>query len=167
MLLLGAALLPAQSIGVGVKGGLPLTDTFKLTGFGRQTIADGNWILGPMFEVRLPAGLGIELDALYRKSTIAGGQQIGDWEFPLLGKFRFPGIVLRPTVGAGMMFQRLSEITQFNNRKGFILSGGVELKVPLIRIAPELRYTRFNEQRTGTNFLNGTNQVDVLIGLTF
>lgn len=165
--LLSAAILPAQSIGVGVKGGVPLTDTFKTVNLGRQAIAEGNWIFGPMFELRLPAGLGVEFDTLYRRSTVKDGPQVGSWEFPLLGKLRLPGVILRPTLGAGVMFQRLADITSFDNRKGFVMSAGVEVKAPFVRIAPELRYTRFSEKRAGTNILNGSNQVDVLIGLTF
>jgi hypothetical protein len=162
LLLAAAALLPAQNIGVGVKGGIPLKDSYRFSTLGGTTLRDGDFVVGPMFELRLPAGLGIELNALYRR-----GAGINSWEFPLLAKYRFPGILIRPTIGGGYMFQRLNDIPGLDNRKGIVASGGVEFKLPKVRITPELRYTRFNEQRPSSGILTGTHQVDALVGFSF
>ena len=162
LLLAATTLLPAQNIGVGFKGGVPLKDAYRFTRQGSTTIRDGDFVVGPLFEVRLPGGLGIELNALYRQG--AGSRT---WELPLLVKYRFPGVLVRPVLGGGYTFQRLSDLPGLNNRKGVAASGGVEFKLPRLRITPELRYTRFNEQRPASGLLTGTNQVDALVGFSF
>lgn len=162
LLLAATALLPAQNIGVGIKGGVPLKDSSEFIRPQLTSFRDGDYVVGPMFELRLPAGLGVELNALYRR-----GAGINSWEFPLMAKYRFPGILIRPTIGGGYMFQRLNDIPGLDNRKGIVASGGVEFKLPKIRITPELRYTRFNEQRPSSGILTGTHQVDALVGFSF
>ncbi|MBZ2178201.1 MAG: hypothetical protein ACK58M_20865 [Acidobacteriota bacterium] len=163
LLLTAAFLLPAQSIGVGFKGGVPVKDAYRFTRQGGASVLrDGDFVVGPLFEVRLPAGVGIELNALYRQG--AGSRT---WELPLLLKYRFPGVLVRPVVGGGYSFQRLSDLPGLNNRQGVVASGGVEFKLPRLRLTPELRYTRFNEQRPSSGLLTGTNQLDALIGFSF
>ena len=120
----------AQPIGVGVKVGLPLTEAFK-TGSGPSSsyFSDTKrYIIGPQIELRLPAGLSIELDALYTKlnfSSVGGvaGSVVNAvtdadaWEFPLLLKYKFGGAnaiaaSVRPFVATGAAYRRLTGITQ-------------------------------------------------------
>jgi hypothetical protein len=63
-----------------------------------------------MLEVRLPFGLGVELDALYKRFDQTGGsihagstaaQTGSSWEFPLLGKYRFGRSFTKPYIEAG------------------------------------------------------------------
>ena len=54
----------AQSVGVGVKGGIPFGDVFTLEPFRPHT---QRFTVGPMLDVRLPLGFGIEFDALYKR----------------------------------------------------------------------------------------------------
>ncbi len=171
------AITSAQNIGYGVRGGLPLSDFLKAeskTGALTSVVKGrGNIILGPMFEVRLPFGLGIEADALYRRWDAEGPLSKGTastWEFPVYGKFKVPGIIVRPYAGAGMNFQRLGDIGKFiggatvdKSRRGFLGAGGIEVKVPHVRISPEIRVTRWNDAGP----LRSTNQIDLLIGLSF
>jgi hypothetical protein len=172
-----SSLAAAQNIGIGVRGGLPLTDFVEAesrTGAVVNVVkGKGNVIVGPMLDIRLPLGLGIEMDALYRRWDANGVLSSGSastWEFPLYGKLRAPGPVFRPYAGAGVNFQRLGDIGRFlggtsvdSNRRGLLLAGGFEVKVPLIRILPEIRYTRWN----ASGPLRSSNQLDFLIGLTF
>ena len=76
-----------------------------------------------MAELRLPFGLGVEFDALYRhlqytNVTNAGtflinsSTESGAWEFPLLAKYRFPTKVVRPYVEAGIAWDTLSGVSQ-------------------------------------------------------
>lgn len=167
----------AQNIGLGVRGGVPLTDFIKAdskTGAITNVVTGkGNVIIGPMFDLRLPFGLGIEFDALYRRWNATGATNKGSastWEFPLYGKLRTPGILFRPYAGAGMNFQRLGELRQFiaggtadNSRRGFLGAGGIDFKLPKIHIAPEVRFTRWNSSGP----VRSTNQVDFLIGVSF
>jgi hypothetical protein len=81
------------------------------------------FIAGVTGELRLPFGLGVEVDALYRRihyqDTI--GSILGtlttdrttanSWEFPVLVKYRFPTRIARPYVDAGVAFDTLSGLT--------------------------------------------------------
>src|SRR6187549_126669 len=98
-----AMMASAQNIGYGVRGGLPLTDFFEAeskTGALTNVVkGSGNVIIGPMLEVRLPFGLGIEGNALYRRWDAKGVFNSGSasaWEFPIYGKIGIPGVVVRP-----------------------------------------------------------------------
>ena len=115
------------------------------------------------------------------------------WEFPVLVKYEIlPGPV-RPFVDAGASFRHLSGVRQiretiagatldrvelnrfpeFNKRNdiGFTFGGGVAFKIGPVRIAPELRYTRWGGEnfRDPVNALLRTNrnQGDFLLGFTF
>ncbi|MBL8238634.1 MAG: outer membrane beta-barrel protein [Bryobacterales bacterium] len=171
------AAVNAQNIGYGVRGGVPLNDFIKadsktgaLTGV---VTGKGNVIIGPMLDIRLPLGLGIEADALYRRWNVAGFLSSGSastWEFPVYGKLRVPGVIARPYFGGGLNFQRLGDLSRFlggsaneKSRRGFLGAAGLEVKVPFVRISPELRFTRWNNSGP----IRSTNQIDFLVGLTF
>jgi hypothetical protein len=69
-----------------------------------------------------------------------------------------------------MNFQRLGDLAKFiqggaaeSSRRGFLGAGGVEVKVPFVRISPEVRFTRWNSRGP----VRSTNQVDFLVGLSF
>jgi hypothetical protein len=126
------------------------------------------------------------------------------WEFPLLLKKRFGGVgPVRPFVDAGVSFDKISGLSQSlstlsfpnlitrtsssNNpmelkndfTAGFTLGGGMEIRVPLVRITPEIRYTRWGNQQLGGSFPLGVvsdlagrltsnqNQAEFLVGFTF
>src|ERR1035438_428474 len=77
-------------------------------------------------EARLPFGLGVEVDVLYRHfrySQSSGVSNLtsnitnidttsGAWEFPVLAKYRFKGKILRPFVDGGVAWDKLSGLTQ-------------------------------------------------------
>jgi hypothetical protein len=164
-----AAGLCAQPIGIGVKGGVPLTDLFDSESNAIDTETK-RYIIGPMVELRLPAGLAIEADALYSRakfSSVFGAAgsiltapfDTDSWEFPILLKYKFGaastvGASARPYIGAGASFRRLSGVSSIGsfitgnrsgevdrNNTGFVAGGGVEVKVLFIRVAPEFRFT--------------------------
>lgn len=116
----------------------------------------------------------------------------GAWEFPILAKYRFPFPIVRPYVDAGLAFDKLSGLSQTVTRvvagtttttttsnppelnqsstKGFVMGGGIDIRVIKVHLSPELRYTRWGAQ----NFLdpNGLlhsnqNQAEFLVGVTF
>jgi opacity protein-like surface antigen len=125
LFLLSTAAAFSQPFSVGIKGGLPLNDFVDAARTQNFTAAasTNRYIIGPSAELRLPFGLGVELDVLYRhfgynssgnilntfttKSTSANA-----WEFPLLAKYRFPGKGLRPFIDAGVTWDKLSGLTQ-------------------------------------------------------
>jgi opacity protein-like surface antigen len=179
----------AQSVGIGVKGGVPSGDAFKATGFigGEPFRAKTQrFTVGPMFEVRFPFGLGIEFDALYKRFDQTGGSVRGgtvtktgsSWEFPLLGKYRFGRSFAKPYVEAGVSFNHLSgyllafrtlpsppsdQPVGSTTRTGFVVGAGVELKLPVVRISPGFRFSRWGDQL----FVPSANAVDFLIGISF
>ena len=114
------------------------------------------------------------------------------WEFPLLGKYRFPGKLVRPFVDAGVTWDTLSGLTQtvrntvatvtnttttsapaeLNNSTttGFVIGAGVEVKALLIRLSPELRYTHWGSAHFTDPLgviTSKQNQAEFLVGITF
>jgi len=170
-------------IGIGVKGGIPLNDAFVVRDTNPVTyIADTHrYTFGPYVEVRLPAGLGFELDALYR--TFEYRQVVPSpvldrnshaWEFPLLVKERFlPGPV-KPYVEAGAAFSHLSAgaLREIDNRNtwGFVLGGGVDFRIGAVHITPEIRYTGWTSRHfesPGTLLQSNRNVAAVMLGIGF
>ncbi|MBL8232861.1 MAG: outer membrane beta-barrel protein [Bryobacterales bacterium] len=175
-----ASSLRADALSVGVRGGLPFGDAFDAAESGRLKLTGRNrFLIGPTLELRLPAGLGVSFDVLYRRyrfetqtegqTTTSGG---GQWEFPLMLRYRFPGILVRPFVGAGPTLQRLTGVTSIrNNTVGLAMGAGLDIKVPFGHITPELRYSR-RFQDTNASFLSNVlkannNQFDFVVGVTF
>ena len=209
LLLLSAAVLAAQPFGFGVKGGLPMNDFLNAASNQsfRFDTTTNRYIIGPMAELRLPAGFAIELDILYRHfgynsfgtttgtaATIIDSQTSGSaWEFPLVAKYKFKGVpLLRPYVEAGVTWDKLSGLTQAvsstvsgvlhtsssstpaelnqSTTRGFVMGGGVEIKVLVLHIAPEIRYTRWGAKHfidPGGLLNSNQNQGEFLIGITF
>jgi opacity protein-like surface antigen len=128
LLLFACACAVSQPISVGVKGGVPLTDFFSTveTGQINYTSVPNRYIIGVAGEIRLPFGLGVEVDALYRHlnyasnsgttgvtTVISSSNTTGNaWEFPILAKYRFPAKIVRPYVDAGIAFDTLQGLTQ-------------------------------------------------------
>ncbi len=116
----------------------------------------------------------------------------GAWEFPVLLKYRFPGKIIRPFVDGGVSWDRLSGLTQTaksvvatvthssttsspvelanSTTRGYVLGAGVDLKLLVIHITPEVRLTRWGAKHfiDPNGFLNSKqNQAEFLLGLTF
>jgi opacity protein-like surface antigen len=193
-----AALAASSAYGqftAGIKAGVPITDTFDFIGSDPRTrffSSTKRWVVGPSIELRLPGGLGFELDALYRKfsyertSVTEVITSSGDhWEFPLLVKYRFPGVLARPFLDAGVSFNHISGLKRVGNflqgqdspeelRKksatGFVVGAGVEISAIVLRVSPEIRYTRWgsaNFRDINGLFTSNQNQAEFLVGFTF
>jgi hypothetical protein len=175
LLLVMAAPVVAQPFGAGFKLGVPLNDAFELTSSQNLPVSLKNksYIVGPQFELRLPAGFSIELDALYTSfrinsvgavatSLLGGSFDTDSWEFPLMLKKKFGGAdavaaSVRPFVDVGASFRRLGDVGEIGrfitstganigserNSTGFVIGGGVEIRALFIRISPEIRFTRW------------------------
>jgi outer membrane protein W len=181
-----AASALAQPFHAGVKVGLPLTD-FVNTVQGVTSTTTNRYLVGPTVELHLPAGFGVDLDALYRHfdykniagTTITGIANVnsaGDWEFPLLLKYRFPAKIVRPYVAAGVAWDKLTGLTntlsgdaQKGTTMGAVLGVGLDVHLAIIHILPEIRYTRWTDQHFNiTNVLHSNqNQAEVMVGITF
>ena len=125
LLFLSAAAAFSQPFSFGVKGGVPLTDF--LTAVSTQNFAarttTNRYIAGATAELRLPFGLGVEVDALYRHFNYGSFSGVASnftsidttgaaWEFPVLAKYRFPSKVVRPFIDAGVAWDKVSGLSQ-------------------------------------------------------
>lgn len=181
----------------GIKGGAPLTDFFHAVDNPQATFQSSStpFILGPTVELHFPAGFGVEFDALYRRfhydttsnlvDVITKGTAANAWEFPLLLKYKVPGVILRPFLDAGFAFDHWSGVRQLievpsslgqtktnvsGTNKGVVLGAVLELNLRLFRVSPEIRYTRWGAANVGTLadvLRSSQNQAEFLIGITF
>jgi hypothetical protein len=184
LLLFGATVALGQPFGAGLKVGLPLTD-FVNTVNGVTSTSTDRFIVGPQFEFRLPFGLGIEFNALYRRfdytniigstaSAVTTTTTAGNWELPLLLKYRFPGKIARPFVDAGVAWNTLTGISNTvaehkNTVAGAVVGGGLDLHLLVIHVTPELRYTRWVSQHFNVSGVLSSkqDQAEFLVGITF
>src|SRR5437016_8731778 len=99
-LLLVAASLRAQPVSVGVKAGIPLNDALSVRpSAALQYLEDTHrYTVGPFIELRLPAHLALEIDALYRSYEYSQAtrillrtQSVSSWELPVLAKYKLLG----------------------------------------------------------------------------
>lgn len=176
-----------QTLSVGILGGAPFTDVVHNGSVNSVTSItnSSNFTVGPSVQLNLPLGLRVEVDALYRpygfnlQSAIANTNSVSasQWRFPVLLQYRFHFPIARPFVEVGPSFEHLSGISSIatsitgpgqllhSSDVGIVLGGGVDLKIPLVRLSGELRYTR----ETVSNFSNisNLNQAEVLFGVHF
>jgi hypothetical protein len=187
-----AASASAQGISIGVIGGAPFTDVVNATNQNNLAFVptSTNFTVGPSFQVNLPLSLRIEIDALYRPysfavsgSTLpplstAGNLSASQWRFPVLAAYRFKAPLVKPFVEAGVSFDHLSNLSAAaknitsgagtliqQSHAGVVLGGGVDVKIPFIRISGELRYTHQGSADFAS--LSNLNQAEVLVGIHF
>lgn len=114
-----------QLLNFGVKGGVPFTDAFNAASNGRISYITSNkhWTLGPELDINLPLGLGIEVDALYRRLNFdSSGNGVDTffraattanaWDVPLLLKWRFAPGPIKPYISVGPTFRGVTNIRQ-------------------------------------------------------
>jgi hypothetical protein len=113
------------------------------------------------------------------------------WEFPLLVKYKFPSKIVRPYVEGGVAWDTLQGLKDSittnlisthtsvstsspgelknSTTMGIVLGAGVEVKALVIKISPEIRYTRWTDQHfNAANLLQSNqNQAEFLVGITF
>ncbi len=162
-----AAPLHAQLIDWGVKGGFPMKDA--LDSAISLKPSSQHWTVGPMVELNLPLGLGVEANALYRKvgaATASTLYESSSWTFPVLAKYKFPGTLARVYAVGGYSFRTIADIPSLwdSNSAGFVLGAGIRYNLKLIKISPEFRWTRYSGNPTTTAT---KDQADFLIGITF
>lgn len=188
-----AASASAQIFSVGVIGGAPFTDVVNSVNQNNVSAlpTSTNFIIGPTVQINLPLNLRIEADALYRPysfSLIGPGLAARsitnvsamDWDFPFLLQYRIktPVPLLKPFVEVGVSFNHLADISAAakniasgpgtllrQSNAGIVLGGGVDVKIPFIRISGELRYT--HQGSADFQALSNLNQAEVLVGVHF
>ncbi len=114
----------------------------------------------------------------------------GSWEFPIMAKIRGGLPLIKPYAVGGISFKHLMGIKQtvsclggtcgqsFNDiahdsNVGLVLGAGLQVNVLLLKISPEIRFTRWGVANfESPSSVNGRlkfnqNQADILIGFTF
>lgn len=170
-----ALVLPLQGqIDFGVKAGVPFTDLTETisTGFDVRLNEPRRWTVGPMVEVDLPFGFGVELNALYRrvgyKTPAEREVANGLWDFPLLAKYKLPGQIVRSFLAAGWTYRRLTDELRFSSSpNGFVAAAGIRLTAAAVKISPEFRYTRWANEDIQPGFRTKKNQAEILLGFAF
>jgi hypothetical protein len=173
----------SSPIGIGVKGGVPLNDAFVVRASNPVNyIADTHrYTAGPYVELRLPAGFGIELDALYQtyeyRQVVPAptlDRKSHDWQFPLLVKYRFLPGPIKPYLEAGASFSHLSvrDVRELNDRNtwGLVVGGGLDIKAGPVHFTPEIRYTGWTSRHfesPGTLLQSNRNIAAVMLGIGF
>lgn len=180
---------------IGVTGGAPFTDVVSATDQANYDFVSksSNFTAGPTFQINLPLSLRLEIDALYRPYSFAATSSVpaplaaglapssvsaSQWNFPILAQYRFKFPVVSPFVEAGLAVDHLSEISTVGahitsgagalirqTNAGVVLGGGVDVKIPFIRLSGELRYTH-----QGSGYFEGIsnlNQAEVLVGVHY
>jgi opacity protein-like surface antigen len=186
LLFLGAAIAAvhalAQPVSAGLKGGVPFSDAFNISGTTITIPASTrSLIFGPTVEIHLPFNLGVEVDALHRSLSATATDSGAQWEFPILLKHYFlPGPV-RPYGEGGINFNHLSGFSDLaksplaaikSGTTGFTAGAGIELKISRLRIAPELRLTYWKDPNvrftlTSAGVISKQTQASFLIGISF
>jgi opacity protein-like surface antigen len=184
VLLLGAIAAFSQPFSAGVKVGAPFTDVLNAVNGSGSIAANTStdrFIVGVTAELHLPLGLSIEGDVLYRRfsyqpiPTILSSSS-NAWEFPIVAKYKFPSRIVRPYIDGGVAWNTLQGVASSisselkdSTTTGIVLGAGVEIKALIIKISPEIRYTRWTSQAfTAASLLQlNQNQADFLVGITF
>jgi hypothetical protein len=161
-----------QNLSVGVTLGTNLTnDLVPATPLPNivETSGAESFIGGPSLEWLFPAGLSVEADALYRgfHGNIVGPFTVVTWEFPVLAKYRFASPVMKRFVEAGPSFRTTGNLNGANPSHYGISAGiGVETHLGWLRIAPELRYTRWAADTSSANATTKPDQLELLFGFS-
>jgi hypothetical protein len=171
----------AQLLGLGVEGGARVSnDVFG--NFGDISSESKRYIVGPRVNVHLPRNFLVEVEALYRPFgfsahnfspgiSLTTRERANSWEFPLLLKYRYPGFVAHPFIGAGYeprivhgndvvngafasgitsgvvtytyVINQQSK-TNYPVSNGAVVSGGLDFVAGPVHISPELRYIHWS-----------------------
>lgn len=178
-------------LSVGVKGGVPLTDplsdkTFTSVDVVTRVFSDSkNYVVGPMVELNLPLGFAVEADALYRPLSLTTETRViprpptslsvdvHSMEFPILAKYHFLHTpIVKPYVEAGPIFRYVASKVSSLSKSGFALGAGVDFKLLVVRVTPELRYSHWGSDSVATLRSlslppSHQSQAEFLIGLSF
>jgi outer membrane protein with beta-barrel domain len=144
LLLAAASSAFAQQVSVGIKAGVPLTGLLRSNQVAAPCCREGStqtkrYTIGPVVDIRLPLGFGVEFGALYKRfdqqsytltttgfttddetsypiQETAGISAVGhSWEFPVAVQYRFFKSEIRPYVEGGVSLNRLSNVYSLRN----------------------------------------------------
>jgi hypothetical protein len=187
LVFLAGSVASAQVFSFGLKTGVPLNSLLK-SAAPRFQVATHRYTLGPTVELGLPYRLAFAADLLYKRLEYrhaATGSftqtnvavKIDRWEVPVLLKYAFADQLFRPFVELGGSFNRVLHIEGVNvaelrhrHTRGLVLGAGAAKRIGLVRIAPEIRFTRWADRNFGVRdapLRSNLTQAEILVGFTF
>ena len=148
------------------------------------------YTLGPTFELNLLHGLAFEVDLLYKRleysyfrtdsstsQSASNNVKATRWELPLLLKYKIGGKHFQPFLNLGGSFDRVVHIEGMNvaelrhrHTKGVVIGAGLERQFGLLRLKPEVRFTRWADRNFGVHdapLRSNLSQGEFLIGFEF
>lgn len=177
----------AQRFSFGVVGGGSLTNDFvdRTTESIRTYSTAKDYIVGPMVAVRLRDAFSIEIDALYRSMNFTSALVLPNgtlgsvspatvitWEIPVLAQYTFKesNLPIRPLVELGPSFRMSGNLNGTSPSTYGVTAGvGIEARFWKLRVAPQLRYTRWAADHVDLPWDAHTrqDQLELLVGLSF
>ena len=177
MLFVMTGFAAAQPVGAGIKVGGLLNDILKVQSiptFATFSAEANRLEVGPYVEIRLPAGMAVEADALYHSYAFSNAgiaSTVRAWEFPLLLKHKLLAGPIKPYFEGGVSIGRLFNLQSVPNNHltnyGVVVGGGVELHLLFFRLSPELRYNGWALRNFDSLAQSTRNQVSLLVGIGF
>jgi hypothetical protein len=178
-----------KRVSLGAVVGFNLTDDYNSISSTGQDLISGSpitfltrsgargLIVGPSVEVSVLKRLSVEADAIHENvrsvTTVTGPAQPANasfdssaatWQFPILAKYRLPVSLATPAAQPFVELGPSFLIPQTVTNYGATAGGGVEMPVSKLKVAPELRFTRWQSDpvRGGK-----ANQAKLLMGILF
>jgi hypothetical protein len=140
---MGLAQLP---FGFGLKGG-------AVRAQGASPAITG----GPYMELKIPFLISVESGVLFKRYDYAGRSQTA-YEIPILLKKRIGPFPVQPFLSGGATIRNAQRTDT-----GFTVGAGVTFNALLIKVEPEVRYTRY----PGGTLPRSQNQTELLVGFRF
>jgi hypothetical protein len=158
------------------------------------SVGESSFRIGPSFEIQLPLGLALEVDALrcplseLNYWTVPNGTVLSPaesaalnalnaafqgphdvtWDFPLLVKYTFQLSRAEPLVEMGPSFRLPQEVNGGQlSTHGVTAAAGFEVHLLRLRVAPEVRFTRWASDHPAGSTRFNPNQVEFLTSFAF
>jgi hypothetical protein len=96
----------------------------------------------------------------------AGGHRPGNWSFPVLVRYRFPGRGAEPFLAFGPAF-RMRQAYRGVSPFGWTAAAGVAWRAGRVEIAPGIRFTRWAPPRLAWDERSRRSQAELLVGFFF
>ena len=177
----GSRRFAGRKLEIGAIVGLPFTHNFQTPVGGVEIVERARYLAGLTVQMTVVGNLAMEVNAIY-KPLRAGSDNLSrfsvlTWQFPVLAKYSWAEIRLRPFAEAGPSFRLSGNLNGFNpSHYGITVGGGLDLRRQSLRLSPALRYTRWASDRYPSRLAPGVrfdesrtevNAVELVFGVSF
>lgn len=186
----------AQRISPGFGAGAPLNPL--VVAADSKVAMTVRYTFGPTLRVDLPRGFGLDVDLLYKRlafglMAVPNRISVHRVELPLMLRYVFRGLPARPFMHAGISFNHIvavggedvcreggpslyciggETVVQLRHRHthGPVLGAGLNFRRARLRLAPEVRITRWVDRNFGTRdspIRSNLTQIELLLSVGF